>query len=255
MNLYLDDALAKNYTNSSQIARILTENWVEKNIFCPNCGTTIKSYENNRPVADFYCFTCKEQFELKSKKGSLGKKVTDGAYDTMITRLKSSENPNFFFLTYEIKTLQIHNFVVMPKHFFTPEIIEKRKPLSLNAKRAGWVGCNILLHALPESGKIFYIYNQTMQNKDAILEKWAKTLFLKESRGEQKGWLLDIMTCIEKLNKKQFTRQELLSFIPYLQTKYPNNHNIEFKISQQLQVLRDKSFLKFTARGNYELIG
>ncbi|NCD10988.1 MAG: restriction endonuclease [Epsilonproteobacteria bacterium] len=255
MNLQCDISLIQNYTNASQIARILTENWVEKNIFCPNCGTTIQSYENNRPVADFYCLTCKEQFELKSKKGSLGKKVTDGAYDSMITRLKSSENPNFFFLTYALKTFQIHNFVVMPKHFFTPEIIEKRKPLSPNAKRAGWVGCNILLHALPESGKIFYIQNQTIQSKDAILEKWAKTLFLKESYGEQKGWILDIITCIEKLNKKQFTRQELLTFIPYLQTKYPKNNNIEFKISQQLQVLRDKGFLKFTARGNYELLG
>ena len=63
------------------------------------------------------------------------------------------------------------------------------------------------------------------------------------------------MACIDKIDKKNFTRQELLSFIPYLQVKHPNNRNIEFKISQQLQVLRDKGFIKFTARGNYELVG
>ncbi len=255
MNLQFDISLTKDYENPSQIARILTEKWVEKNIFCPNCGQAIQPYENNRPVADFHCLTCKEQFELKSKKGSFGKKITDGAYDTMIERLKSSENPNFFFLTYEVKTFEVHNFIVMPKHFFMPSIIEKRNALSQNAKRAGWIGCNILLNALPDSGKIFYIQNKILKNKNEILAKWAKTLFLKDSKGEQKGWLLDIILCIEKLDKKQFTRQELLNFIPYLQTKYPKNNNIEFKISQQLQVLRDKGFLKFTTRGSYELIG
>jgi type II restriction enzyme len=32
----------------------------------------------------------------------------------------------------------VNNFFVIPKYFFIPEIIEKRKPLSETAKRAGW---------------------------------------------------------------------------------------------------------------------
>jgi len=76
----------------------------------------------------------------------------------MIQRLQSSSNPNFFFLNYT-KNYEVSNFLVIPKYFFTPEIIEKRKPLSENANRAGWVGCNILLSPIPESGKIFYIRN------------------------------------------------------------------------------------------------
>lgn len=253
MNLAFNRHLTNGYTSNSQIARILTESWVGENIFCPNCGNPLSNYENNKPVADFYCFTCKEDFELKSKQNAMGKKIVDGAYATMIERLQSNNNPHFFFLNYELKTLQVSNFIIIPKHFFTSEIIEKRKPLSDTAKRAGWIGCNILINNLPSSGKIFYVKNKEVENKDKIFENWAKTLFLKEAKSEQKGWLLDIMLCIEKLNKKNFTRQELLSFIPYLETKYPNNHHIEFKISQQLQVLRDKNFLKFTARGNYEL--
>lgn len=74
----------------------------------------------------------------------------------MIQRLKSDSNPNFFFLNYA-KTYEILNFFVIPKHFFVPEIIEKRKPLSINARRAGWTGCNVLISQIPESGKIFYI--------------------------------------------------------------------------------------------------
>ena len=176
MDLNLSDSLAQTYKNSSQIARIITEQWVNENIFCPHCGTMLTAFANNAPVADFYCLSCQEEFELKSKKGSFGKKITDGAYETMIERLSSENNPNFFFLNYELQTLKIHNFVVIPKHFFTPSIIEKRKALSQNAKRAGWVGCNILFHQLPESGKIFYVRNQTIQNKEHILEQWAKTL-------------------------------------------------------------------------------
>lgn len=53
----------------------------------------------------------------------------------MIQRLKSDSNPNFFFLNYA-KTYEILNFFVIPKHFFVPEIIEKRKPLSPDARRA-----------------------------------------------------------------------------------------------------------------------
>jgi len=46
----------------------MTETWTRDHIFCPNCGNTISEFENNRPVADFYCKNCKEEFELKSKK-------------------------------------------------------------------------------------------------------------------------------------------------------------------------------------------
>ncbi|MDQ1340019.1 MAG: hypothetical protein QG567_1175, partial [Campylobacterota bacterium] len=41
MDLEFDISLSSGYESSSQIARVLTENWVEKNIFCPNCGSSI----------------------------------------------------------------------------------------------------------------------------------------------------------------------------------------------------------------------
>lgn len=69
----------------------------------------------------------------------------------MIRRLTEDDNPNFFFLSYEATTLRIRDFMVVPKHFFTSDIIEERPPLSATAQRAGWVGCNILLSRVPQA--------------------------------------------------------------------------------------------------------
>ena len=255
MDINLYSSLSNNYISNSQKIRVLTEKWTFENIFCPSCGGIISDYENNKPVADFYCKTCTEDYELKSKKDKIGKKIVDGAYSTMIERLQSDSNPNFFFLNYDKNSLNISNFIVIPKHFFTPEIIEKRKPLSSSAKRAGWVGCNILLETIPQSGKIFYIKDSKVQSKNEIVDSWNKTIFLKESKNlDSRGWLLDIMKCIEKMDKKDFSLSEIYQFENYLGLKHPNNNNIQAKIRQQLQVLRDKEFLKFTTRGKYEVI-
>ena len=130
MNLQLDVQLANKYSSNSQIARVLTENWVKLNSYCPNCGCSkLSEFENNKPVADFYCGNCSEEYELKSSEGQkVGDKIVDGAYSTMIERINSANNPNFFFLNYNKKNLTVNNFLIIPKHFFVPDIIEKRKP-------------------------------------------------------------------------------------------------------------------------------
>ena len=126
MNLFLDMKLDEQYTSQSQKIRVLTEDWVYKQAYCPNCGQlNIGKYENNRPVADFFCKNCKEDYELKSKKGFIGKKVVDGAYRTMIDCLQSENNSNFFLLNYSLQNYSVLNFFVIPKHFFVPDIIEK----------------------------------------------------------------------------------------------------------------------------------
>ena len=38
MNLNFNIDLAEGYKSNSQIARVLTENWVKENSYCPNCG-------------------------------------------------------------------------------------------------------------------------------------------------------------------------------------------------------------------------
>ena len=193
MNLKFNADLASNYTSNSQVARVLTESWVKENSYCPNCGKDkIKDYPNNQPVADFFCDFCNEDFELKSKAGKLGKKIVDGAYSSMIERINSVNNPNFLFLTYNKKDWKVNDFLIIPKHFFQSEIIEKRKPLSETARRAGWIGCSIDLRQIPELGQIFFVKNSVVTDRKNVLATWNKTVFLRDKSVEAKGWTLDV---------------------------------------------------------------
>jgi len=134
------------YSSGSQKAKAWTERWVKDQLYCPNCGNpSIRQFPANRPVADFVCPACDEEFELKSQKAAFGQRVNDGAFRTMCERLAASNNPNLLLLNYDRARLQVHNAVIIPKHFFIREIIEERKPLRATARRAGWVGCNILI--------------------------------------------------------------------------------------------------------------
>ncbi len=253
MNTFLNPQIANRYKSNSHKIRVLSESWVDNEIFCPNCGCNVDSYENNKPVADFYCPSCSEDYELKSEKRSMGKKVVDGAYKTMIERLQSANNPNFFFLNYDARNYEVLNFAVIPKHFFVPEIIIKRNKGLKN--RPNYIMCSIDLTLIPQSGKIFYIKNKRVEPKETVLEKWDKTLFLRESeKTGLKGWILDIMNCIDKLGKDKFTLDEMYSFENLLSQKYSSNKHIKDKIRQQLQFLRDKNYLKFISKGRYQLI-
>jgi len=253
MDLSFDTKLANNYKNASQKARVLTENWVLSQIYCPSCGEEIYDYDNNKPVADFYCKKCIEDFELKSKKGKIGRKVSAGAYTQMMKRINSSQKPNFFFMGY-LESWYVNDFLVIPKHFFIFEIIEERKPLKDNARRAGWIGSNILFSKIPKAGQIFYVENGKEVSKKDILEKWQKTVFLKQvKKAEAKGWILDIMNCIDVLNKKEFTLQDIYNFEPDLRIVHPENKHIKDKIRQQLQFLRDKNYLDFIGRGRLDI--
>ncbi|MCX6759170.1 MAG: restriction endonuclease [Candidatus Nealsonbacteria bacterium] len=255
MNLSFDIKLANEYTSSPQKIRVLTEDWVDKQAYCPNCGhLDIDKYENNKPVADFFCSNCREDYELKSKKDSVGTKIVNGAYRTMVERLRSTNNPNFFLLNYDLSDFSVLNFLVIPKHFFIPEIIEKRKPLALTARRAGWIGCNILLQSIPQTGKIFFIKDKQVEPKEKVLAEWQKTLFLREEKEiKAKGWLLDIIRCVEKLGKQEFTLDDVYTSDKELGRLHPENKHIKAKIRQQLQVLRDKGYLDFVSSGYYRL--
>ena len=91
--------------------------------------------------------------------------------------------------------------------------------------------------------------------KKEVLEKWSRTEFFKTTRDiEAKGWLLDVLLCVERIRKEEFTLDEMYAFESYLQAKHPLNNNVKPKIRQQLQFLRDRGLIEFVGRGKYRLI-
>lgn len=179
--------------------------------------------------------------------------MLDGSFRAKCDRLAADNNPNLFLLNYDLKLLRVINLVVVPKHFFVREIIEKRKPLAATARRAGWIGSNILLDKIPQSGKIFIIRAGQLEAKDTVLEKWNKTLFLRGQEQAARGWLIEVMKCVETIGKPEFRIDDIYSFENRLSWLYPDNRNVRPKIRQQLQFLRDNGYLDFVSRGHYRL--
>lgn len=254
MDLHLDEKLGEGYKSKSQKARVITETWTESNLYCPVCGSSrLMHCKVSSPVADFYCEHCHSEFEQKSEnRVSLPRTLQGGAYSAMETRLKSDENPHLLVLTYADG--KVNNLVLVPKHFFSMSVVEKRKPLKPTAKRAGWVGSHILLKDIPESGKIYIVKDGVEESTKMVLAKYLKTIPLKTASLTSRGWLLDVLKCVERIPTKEFTLTDVYAFISELEKKHPGNYHINDKIRQQLQVLRDKGYIVFVGRGKYRKI-
>ena len=199
--------------------------------------------------ADF----CNEEFELKSKGGRLGKTVPDGAYKTMMERLQSDTKPSLMMLSYEPKSKRVRDLAVIPKQFFIPELIKKRKPLSDKAKRAGWVGCDIKIDRVPEFGKIRLITDRIARPKNEVVASWERTAGLRKKSFKQMGWVADVLRCVERIGQTEFTLDDVYKFENYLSELHPENNHVKPKIRQQLQVLRDAGVLEFVSRGKYRV--
>ena len=253
MDLHLNFDLAKDYHGATQKARIVTEDWLGRNMFCPVCGAPmLHHYKANKPVGDFYCDSCKSDFELKSKESKtsrISNTIADGAYTTMIERITSLQNPHLFVMSHANSF--VSNLLIIPNYFFVPSIIVQRPPLKEGARRAGWIGCNIDISNVPDSGKIYIIRNSYEEDKSRVLDQFQRTLSLRNDKIESRGWLLDVLKCVERIPEKNFNLNDVYHFIDELQLKHPENNYVQAKIRQQLQLLRDKGFIEFTTRGNY----
>jgi type II restriction enzyme len=86
-----------------------------------------------------------------------------------------------------------------------------------------------------------------------VLAQWQKTLFLRDESVEARGWLIEVMKCVELIGKVEFDLDDVYTFEGHLKSIYPNNMHVKQKIRQQLQVLRDRGFLDFVSRGHYRL--
>ena len=85
MDIQMDVALGASYHSPQQQARVITEAWAAENMYCVMCGEPhLVHLQNNKPVADLLCPSCKNVFELKSHNGRFGSVIADGSYGRVL---------------------------------------------------------------------------------------------------------------------------------------------------------------------------
>ncbi len=255
MDLKFDIKKSRKYKSASQIARVLTEDWGKRNLFCVSCrNDSLEQAVHNTKVYDYVCGHCSEPYQLKSQRNPLTYKVIDSAYEPMMASIRENKAPNLFLLHYNPIEYCAENLVVVPRFFLSASCIEARNPLSNSARRAGWVGCYIVLKQLPLDGKIPVIENRRIIKSNAVREKYERFRFLLEGKSELRGWTADVLKSVRALGKNEFSLEEIYAFEGELKMLHPLNMHIRAKIRQQLQFLRDKGILSFEAAGKYKLL-
>jgi type II restriction enzyme len=173
----------------------------------------------------------------------------------MVRAIRENRTPNLFALHYDALNWAVVNVILIPHFAFPLSAIERRRPLGPGARRAGWVGCNILLHAIPADARIGIVAAGAAFPAEEVRHQYARIRPLATLKVEQRGWTLDVLNAIRSLGKDGFSLNDVYSLEDKLARLHPANRHVRDKIRQQLQVLRDLGFLEFLGRGQYHLLG
>ena len=232
----------------------MTERWATGNLYCPACPSdhVVKQPENTEAV-DFICSDCSAPFQLKASRQPFREKVMDAGYEAMKRALERDDFPHLFLLHYDWDSRRVSDLFLIPRYFLSLSAIEARKPLSPNARRAGWIGCNIVLSHVPPDGRIPVVASGAPIASTIVRNRFATTRAMGKVVSLERGWTLDLLTALRSLVRGKFSLDEAYAFEGRLSALHPNNRHVRPKIRQQLQVLRDLGFVTFLGGGRYHL--
>lgn len=249
-----DASLGDRYSSASQRARVITEAWIKTYGYCLACESDkLLPTASNTQARDFECDQCGHPYELKSSSSPFARRVPDGAYASMMRRIQTSTVPSFLLLQYTA-TWNLVNLCAIHHVLITPAAIEQRKALALTARRAGWVGCNIVLSGIPPEGRIPLIKSGIAVPKHESRKLFAAIERLSGLSVSGRGWTAAVLRSLHGLGKERFSTDDAYTIEPELSLLYPTNRNVRPKIRQQLQVLRDAGLLSFESRGIYRFV-
>jgi type II restriction enzyme len=254
VDLNLPTAGLDRYKSASQRARIGTESWGAANFFCPACNSPrLNVAPRNTVAVDYFCPSCESPFQLKSQSKPLGGRIVDAAYSEMKRAILEDRTPNLFVLHYDLDTWAVRTILLVPHFAFALSAVERRKPLAPTARRAGWVGCNILLDKIPVHARIPIVNEGTPQASQQVRASYNRLRPLEKLQVEKRGWTLDVLQVVQSLGNLEFTLADVYARSAALAKLHPNNAHVRDKIRQQLQVLRDLGLLTFLGSGSYRL--
>ena len=186
--------VSKAYKSNSQRARIATELWAQQNLYCANCDyTSLHQAPANMPAVDLDCLGCGACFQLKAQSHPFSRRIVDAAYRAMVRAIRENRTPNLFALQYDLAEWTVANLILIPSFAFPLSAIEKRNPLGPQARRAGWVGCNILLHSIPSDARISIVRDRKFVCSERCSSTIPSSSSLQETDPEKRGWTLDVL--------------------------------------------------------------
>lgn len=254
MLLDCDLSIAASYKSPAQRARVISELWFEKNSYCLACDSeSLRRSTPNTMATDFSCEICGHRYELKAFLKRPNKSLVDGAYVSLISRIQNGSTPTLCLLERN-EAWTIKSLTAIHSSFLTPWVIERRPPLGPNARRAGWIGCNIRLDRIPPDGEIAVIENGIVYPRETLRERFRRFLPLSTLSAHERGWTVLTLRIIRKLSNQRFTLSAIYAYEKEFSAVYPQNRHIRDKIRQQLQVLRDLNVLAFEERGQYRIL-
>jgi type II restriction enzyme len=254
VNLEMPGQLAARYHARTQQTRAVTEAWAEKNLYCPSCESKrLERSRANTPAIDFVCPSCASPYQLKSRSAPIGTRIQDAAYSAMRRAIEEDRTPNLLALHYERDPWRVCNLLLVPRFAFSLAMLERRPPLASHARRHGWVGCVIVLSAVPADARILIVSHGRAVSPAEVRRRYSLLGPLASLKPPERGWTLDVLNAVRRLGKQEFVLEEIYDSEAALAKLHPANRFIKPKIRQQLQVLRDLGILKFLSRGRYRL--
>jgi len=254
MDLHLPTGGLSRYKSASQRARVGTESWGAEHLFCPACESPhLRPSPQGTPAIDYICPACDSPFQLKSQSKPLGSKIVDAAFSEMKRAIFEDRTPNLYVMHYDLAAWTVETVILVPRFAFTFSALERRPPLAATARRAGWVGCNIVLDKIPLSARISVIRQGKAESIKSVRHAYQRLRPLEKLQVERRGWTLDVLQVVQSLNKMEFSLPDVYAHTEALSSLHPKNAHVRDKIRQQLQVLRDLGLLEFLGGGSYRL--
>jgi len=251
MQLHGNIELLIGYTSRTQQARRISEDWVARHAYCLRCESgELTPTSANTEVCDFVCPRCDHGYELKSKCGVFTTRVIDGAYSAMLRKIRANRTPTFLLLEHS-REWSITGFTAVHHSLITENSIVARKPLAATARRAGWIGCSIVMPTIAIDGKIPIVRNKHIEPPSQVRASFRRLENLSHLSHERRSWAATILNLIRRLPGNSFTLADVYEFEGALKLIFPENNNIKAKIRQQLQGLRDAGILTFLGKGKY----
>lgn len=256
LDLSLDSKFLTLYSGPKQaraLAGAITEDWVKRNMYCPNClEPKVKPEKTGNVLVDFRCSNgaCEQTYQLKAQKQGFGALVRDAAYRPWIDSIDKGTTPNLLLMKYDLNHFKVDHLEVIPSFFIRGSCLKSW----LLSTRPHYEMCSIHIAMVGPDARIKIVERGEAKHPGEVQERYRSFAWMKHVDRRTRGWTADVLRCIRHLKKADFTLQEVYSYETELGKLHPENRFVRPKIRQQLQILRDQGFLHFGAqRGSYSL--